>query len=403
MTKERLVYLIDICKTPEATAKEREELDQWYEQCGGSNDFLENFDESDQANIRSRIWRGLIGRPELTSLNYKREKLSTNWKVVWKAAVVIVAVLSFGAFIYLQQKRDKVIDTVVKNEVIVPPGGNKATLTLDNGTKIDLKTIAVGESIQEKGFKVVKNEDGAISYKVSDSQSGRNVPFNTVSTPRGGQYKVALPDGSLVWLNSASSIRYQTALGDDKRVVYLTGEAYFEIKPQFSRNGKEKIPFIVATRDQEIEVLGTHFNVTAYDEDLTTQTTLLEGKVRLTAISEDQSKIERILRVGETVRWARDGFVVENTPADKAIAWTKGKFVFTGENIKEIMIRLSRWYDVNVVYEGDMNGINFTGSLSQYDNINKVLEKLALTGIVRFDVEAIKTADGSERRVTVMR
>ncbi|MFB5945333.1 FecR family protein [Albibacterium profundi] len=404
MTKERLSYLIDICKTPRATSSEREELDQWYKHFGRKRDFLDGFNELEQTNIRSRIWRELISRPELASLNNGQKRKHTEWRWTLKVAVIAIAVLSLGLFLYLQQSIDLGSDEMVKNEIVVSPGGNKAILTLENGTKIDLKTIAVGEAIQEEGFKVVKNEDGAISYTVLDHVLGQeDAPFNTMSTPRGGQFKVTLPDGSLVWLNSASSIRYQTSFDDNERVVYLTGEAYFEIKPQLSANGKKKVPFIVSTANQEIEVLGTHFNVTAYEDDASTQTTLLEGKVRLTAIADDLSKVERILNVGETVRWDRNEFIDEQIPADKAVAWTKGKFVFTGENITEIMKRIGRWYDVNVVYNGNMKGVNFTGSLSQYDNIDKVLEKLALTGIVRFEVNEVKKANGLERRVTVMR
>lgn len=405
MTKDRLAYLIDICNTPHATKEERYELDQWYKHFDQMGGRAEEFDENEQEIRRSRIWQGLRQRPELAKLMSEPRWKTQRWGQLLRAAVVI-AVLSLGLYMYMQQRVDSEQFVASTNEIIIPPGGNKAILTLDNGTEVDLNTIEVGEEIQENGFRVVKEEDGSISYQIDHSvlkTAQAEAPFNTVSTPRGGQYKVILPDGSLVWLNAASSVRYQTSFNDSERLVYLVGEAYFEIKPQIATDSDRKVPFIVVTLDQEIEVLGTHFNVSAYEDAVGTRTTLLEGKVRLTATAEDDSKVERVLNVGETMLWDRNQFVNQNVQAKNIVAWTKGKFVFYGENIKDIMSRVSRWYDVDVSYEGNMKGINFTGSLSQYENINEILEKLELTGMIHFDIQEVKTPNGSERRVKVMR
>lgn len=399
MSPQRLAYLIDICKTSKASPEEIEELNQWYESFESEPDILDDFSTAERALIQDDIWQSLAERkanhapgPTLSRFLHK------------KFAITAMLLIAFGAALvfYLQKPipENRLSKSAV--ETIVPPGKDQATLTLENGIEIDLNSIAVGEEILENGASIVKSEDGSISYIANATAlQGNPVPFNTVSTPAGGQYRISLPDGSMVWLNAASSIRYPAVFDESERVVYLTGEAYFEIK-QASRENGARLPFVVATRQQEVEVLGTHFNVKAYEDESSTITTLLEGKVRVVGLGQDDSRQERILKTGESTAWNSSEFRMLPDHPEKAVAWKNGKFIFTGENIKEIMRGLSRWYNVEVAYKGDLRNVNFAGSLSRYDNINKILEKLELTGTVRFEISERQAPHGTERRVVVM-
>ena len=399
MSPQRLAYLIDICKTSKASPEEIEELNQWYQSFELEPDILDNFTTSERTLIQADIWQNLAERKAHFHPTPKQFPLFR--KSFVRAAVLLMA-FATALFFYLQKPATESRLAKAAVETIIPPGADRATLTLESGVAVDLNSIAVGEEIQENGVSIVKREDGSISYVVNETapKSGP-VPFNTVSTPAGGQYRISLPDGSVVWLNAASSIRYPAVFDESERVVYLTGEAYFEIQ-KTSRASGERVPFIVATRQQEVEVLGTHFNVKAYEDESATITTLLEGKVRVVGLGRDESRQERVLQVGESASWNNLEFRMLPGQAEKAVAWKNGKFIFTGENIKEIMKGLSRWYNVEVAYRGDLRNVNFAGSLSRYENINEILKKLELTGTVKFVIQEDETPHGTERRVVVM-
>ena len=228
---------------------------------------------------------------------------------------------------------------------------------------------------------------------------------NTINTPRGGQYKINLPDGTKVWLNAASSLTYPSQFTAKERRVELSGEAYFEVASQVLTNskGNSKIPFIVKTQNQEVEVIGTHFNVKAYNDDNDSETTLLEGKVKVVGYSNGvKSNEEKILNVGQSAIWNNGKIVIEAVNTEKAIAWKDGKFAFSGENIKDLMSNISRWYNVEVAYDGDVSEVNFEGSISRYETISEVLRKLELTGTVHFKIVPIENELGQERRIIVM-
>ncbi|MBB3054739.1 FecR family protein [Mucilaginibacter gotjawali] len=275
----------------------------------------------------------------------------------------------------------------VKNDIL--PGGNKAILTLSNGATIVLNSAKDGVITKEGGAAVNKTQNGQLVYQANDDQNNAPVPatmvYNTVTTPRGGEYQIVLADGTKAWLNAASSLKFPTAFTGNTRRVEITGEVYFEVA-----KNKEK-PFIVTSNGAEVEVLGTHFDVMAYDDEPGIKTTLLEGSVKFR-----KNKAEVLLSPGEQAvsAWASGNIKVQKANIGETMAWRDGYFVFQDENIQGIMRKISRWYNVDVVYRGNMEDKEYGGKISRYKNISDVLKSLELTGTIHFKVE--------ERRVTVM-
>lgn len=299
----------------------------------------------------------------------------------WIAAAAILIIVGLGFYFY------KPISVGEQQSVYlndIDPGKDGATLTLANGQKILIKDALAGNIATQAGVKISKTADGQIVYELTSDNVDAS-QYNTITTSRGEQTQVRLPDGSVVFLNAASSLRFPTSFAKLKeRRVELSGEGYFEV-------AKDKAhPFIVKSDQQQIEVLGTHFNVSAYKDEQTVKTTLLEGSVR---IASGQSKV--VLRPGEQALNVSEKLSVTQVDADKAIAWKNSKFVFEDENIESIMRKLSRWYNVEVVYQDNVSDRTFTGSISRYDKISKILDKISYIEAVKFKIEG--------RRIIVMK
>ena len=259
------------------------------------------------------------------------------------------------------------------------PGGNKAILTLADGTKIVLDTAKKGEIAHQANTKIVKLDDGQMSYNAENSTSNE-ILYNTITTPRGGQYQLVLPDNSIVYLNASSSIRFPVAFSGEERKVEITGEAYFEV----TRN--EKMPFKVIANNVEIKVLGTHFNVNAYEDESLTATTLLEGKVVVNSKGNSVNLIPGQQALSDS---QGNVIVAENVNVDEAVAWKDGLFMFNSLSIEDIMRQVSRWYNVDVVYEGAKNKKTFSGIISRQSNLSKVLNIMKIAG-VEFKVDENK-------------
>ncbi|MES2267480.1 MAG: FecR domain-containing protein [Bacteroidota bacterium] len=278
-------------------------------------------------------------------------------------------------------------NTGVVRKKEIGPGSNIAVLTLSNGQKINLSTATNGQIAKQAGIQIYKTASGQITYKsIADPAASNVITTNNISTPKGGQWQVTLPDGSEVRLNSASSFSYPTSFKNQKqRIVQLKGEGYFEV-------AKDKAhPFIVKTDQQSVEVLGTHFNINAYADEPAVKTTLAEGIVKVSA-SNGKSQLlspgqQAILRQGE--------LTAATVNVDDELAWTKGSFHFSDQNIQSIMRQLSRWYNIDVQYAPDVNYGGLHGRLSRNKNLSQVLSGLEATQSVHFKVEG--------RRITVMK
>jgi len=282
-------------------------------------------------------------------------------------------------------KEIKIEKPLYKNDI--KPGGNKAILTLADGTKIVLDDASDGALTRQGNTTVIKLDDGKLAY---NPQTVAKVPseailYNTLSTPRGGQYNVTLPDGTIVWLNAATSLRFPTAFTGKERRVEIKGEAYFEVAKNAAK------PFIVKAGNEEIKVLGTHFNVTAYSYDKVIKTTLLEGQVEVTLTNSPKSEVASnsiILEPGQQSQLDRNnGLTVVAADLEEVVAWKNGYFVFANENIESIMLKIARWYDVKVSLEVDPLNRDFTGNISRTQNVSEVLNMLELTGEVHFKIE----------------
>jgi ferric-dicitrate binding protein FerR (iron transport regulator) len=271
-----------------------------------------------------------------------------------------------------------------KNDV--PPGGQKAVLTLANGSRIVLDSAQNGLLTRQGNTQVLKLDSGQLSYRSAKMQPGAAVEYNVLTTPRGGQYRLTLPDGTKVWLNAASSLKFPTVFTGKSREVTLTGEAYFEVA------GNKEMPFRVHAVGTTIEDIGTHFNIMAYPDEKTVKTTLLEGVVSVS--SGTQSKV---LKPGEQAVVSNampDGINVHQADLEEAVAWTNGGFYFHHTNIYEVMRQISRWYDVEVNYEDSVD-VYLNGNIERDVNASEVFRMLELAGEVSFKIEG--------RKITVMR
>ncbi len=293
------------------------------------------------------------------------------------ATVIILLIVFQGFYIYLKpvNKANNTVAKIKDFKSTIMPGGNKAILTLQDGSKIVLNDAKDGTLAQQGNAKIVKLATGQLVYDKTGSVPAK-VLYNTMTTPRGGQYKLTLPDGTEVWLNAASSITYPTAFVGNERNVSITGEVYFEVAKDKSK------PFHVKSASQTIEVLGTHFNVMAYGDEDVVKTTLLEGSVRITENNEIQ-----VLKPGEQAVVDKNGSLkISAADVDGALAWKNGYFKFSRVNIKYIMRQLARWYDVDVVYEGSVPHDEFVGKIGRGENIEDILHIMELDG-VHFKIE----------------
>lgn len=300
------------------------------------------------------------------------------------AAAIILIVFSTGLYLYRSTEQQN--EVLVEHKVDILPGGNKAILILADGSKIDLKGAENGLLATEGAIEIRKTSDGTLAYQSSLSLTKifqHNNLMNTIIIPKGGTYKITLPDGSDVWLNSESSLSYPVAFIGDERKVELSGEAYFEITRD------EQKPFRVHSNNQVVEVLGTQFNINTYEESGFIETTLVEGSVRVTQnYSNGKPYKTRLLKPGQQslTNLFKPEIKIENVDIEKEIAWKNGFFKFKNTNIQNIMREIERWYDVKVQYEGKIPSEEFTGIISRDVEITKMLKILEQGGGVQFSV-----------------
>lgn len=287
-------------------------------------------------------------------------------------AASILVFLAAGAYFTIFKKTSQqhvAISKLAKHDI--PPGGNKAILTLANGRSIVLTDAKKGKLADQGDIVITKTADGQISYANSKSdKSSNSLVYNTATTPRGGQFQFILSDGTKVWLNAASSIKYPVKFSGDERKVELTGEAYFEV----AHNAK--MPFRVVSEGQTVEVLGTHFNINAYSDEDITKTTLLEGSIKITA-----SAASNVIKPGEQAQLKRGAIVITNVDPQEIVAWKNGFFYFEDNTIQQVMRQLARWYDVDIQYEGQLPPRLFSGEISRNVNASQILDILSFKKI----------------------
>lgn len=301
----------------------------------------------------------------------------------WGAAAVLFLILGAGAIWFMRQEKSSPAPIAAAQPL--QPGGNKAVLTLANGRQIQLDQAATGQLATAGGVQVLKLDSGLIAYQ----GSGTLVEYNQLSTPRGGQFRITLPDGTGVWLNSVSSLRFPNAFTGSSREVELRGEAYFEVAQQAAQ------PFIVKAGAVKVQVLGTSFDLMAYEDEDAIRTTVLTGAVKVQAAA-----AEATLGPGTQASLYSKGtaFKTSRPNMEEVIAWKNGKFYFGKTNIRNIMRQLTRWYDMQVIYQGNVDSIYFEGVLSKKGSAGELLDAIAATGEVHFKISGstIKVIPGKE-------
>lgn len=316
-----------------------------------------------------------------------RGKYFTIGRIAVAAAIVLI--LGVGGYLLFFQGGRKTREIVnVATSDVKAPGTNRAMITLANGSTVYLDSAGNGQLALQGNIQLVKLGDGQIAYEaLANTSANEELAYNTLSNPRGSKViDMVLSDGSHVWLNAGSSLTYPVVFAGKERQVTVTGEAYFEI----AHNSKK--PFKVSKGAVTVEVLGTRFNVNAYDDEADIKVTLLEGSVKVTS---DQGTLT--IKPDQQAIVTNSGVLLNgNVEMEAVMAWKEGRFVFSGDNIYAVMRQLSRWYDVEVSYSGSIPAEEFVGVISRdrNENISSVLSVLEMTKTVRFNVNG--------RNVTVM-
>lgn len=422
---EKIIYLLSQKLRGSISAVEQADLDTWIAESEENKTFAEQLLTQGFAETEIGSWYAERTEAKLQVLKtqlvpHKPVSVKLRWLIRTAAAV---AAIVFGVWFYNEiasLRKAPRNDEWVKNDIA--PGKNTATLTINGGKAIALSEAKSGVIIDASQIKYNDGSSvgspspsvGSLSPAGRDGKAIEGEPKSlTLTTPRGGTYQVRLPDGTNVWLNAASSLTYATALNERgvKRIVKLSGEAYFEVAKMYSSSlpargissqrgeRSSRVPFIVQSGQQEVEVLGTHFNVNAYKDEASIKTTLLEGSVKISSLPTGISprRRERILKPGQQAlvpfplgRGAEGGEGITVTEADpNATAWVKGKFRFENTTLQDVMKQISRWYDVDVEYPNGIAEKRFSGDISRNNNLSDVLKVMKIMNL-KFRVEGKK-------------
>ncbi|MDR6940193.1 FecR family protein [Mucilaginibacter pocheonensis] len=373
--KQYFIQILTKYRLGNATQEEIKFLESYYNLFDLNDDLITDENEADYLHLKDAIKANVDERIAQYTKKPVTIPSGSGW-IRYAVAASILLFLSVGTYFFVRDTH-KANNSAANTYKGIVPGTNKATLTLANGTTISLDDATNGQIAKQAGVKITKTADGQIVYQ-ADATMREQAVQNTVTTPKGGQYKIILPDGTNVWLNAASSITYPTVFKGIERQVTLSGEGYFEV----TKN--KAMPFRVKSALQTIEVLGTHFNINAYADEALVKTTLLEGSVKVT------SATNSILIVpGEqaVINRAGNGDITkQQVNLDKEVAWKNGVFSFANEDIRGVMRQVSRWYNIDVVYEGDMPTEKFFGEISRSSNLTDVFRILELNNM-RFAVQ----------------
>lgn len=325
-----------------------------------------------QSVDKEAAWENLTN-----AINESSESHSGSLASYWKYAAAIL-VVGFSYVLFQVAYKDKGLRlSMVEKPVMakdILPGGDKATLTLADGSTMVLDDMTNGMVTEENGIRISK-KDGQVVYEILHQENPKEAVYNTIRTPVGGQYHIVLPDGSNVWLNSESSLHFPTVFTGSERKVDLTGEGYFEITKNKSS------PFVVEAPQTSVKVLGTHFNLMAYANEGAPETTLLEGSVQV-----GNGTNSKIIVPGQQAI-SGPNILVKNVDIEESIAWKNGYFQFESESLSSIMRQLKRWYGVEVENEQFIPEKHFTAVISRNTTLSQVLSMLEMSGELKFKIE----------------
>ena len=390
MEGEKMRYLLQQYAANKASKQEVAEMFEWLQSPEGEGMLKQlivdkDGNETQEIAFSQKDWDKMWTVIKRETNPPLRKSIYRSMLRAQAVAAIFLLALAGGIYFLLHKESSKAPAPVAaagyRNDI--PAGGNKAILTLANGSTIVLTGAQKGLLAQQGNTNVVKLASGALEYNIQNKNDGQLL-YNTIATPRGGQYQMVLPDGTKVWLNAASSLHFPTAFAGNERSVNLAGEAYFEVAHVVSPVTGKRIPFHVNVNGMDVEVLGTHFNINAYSNEQSIRTTLLEGKVNVT-----QNGITQKLEPGKQaiVDNETHAITVAEVNTDQAVAWKNGYFRFKVTGIRELMRQVERWYDVEVEYKTTRNDQDYTGIVSRSQNVSALLHMLEGTGTVHFKVE----------------
>lgn len=363
----------------ELPSPEQDELDSWLADPANQHLYRSLRTKDLQARKQQattidteKNWRAI--KRQITSA---RRPYTLRW--VKYAAVMAIPVLLAGVLLFRGRTAEPTVPpTTVAADAL--PGSSRAVLILSDGQKVDL-TVQQNFRLRNDTAVTVDNQGNTLTIAGNDRGTTKQGNYQTLSIPVGGEYKLVLPDGTKIWLNSDTRLRFPSSFTGDRRVVHLDGEAYFEVAPD------KRHPFIVSAEGMDIEVLGTKFNVKAYSSDLDIHTTLAEGAVRTTVLRNTSSIV---LTPNQQCRYDKASGIMDKKEVDARtyIGWTQGKFIFDNETLEEIMKQLGRWYATETVYQSpEIKGYRFTGHVDRFDNISTILRMIEKTYNITFDIQ----------------
>jgi len=372
--KKDFLKLVEKYLNGSASAEEIKTIENYYAHFSNDPDVTNTLNDDEIRALKTNLLQKIDNRIEQAEKRHRPVYRNRYFQL----AASILLFLMLSVFV-VKKLRQEPVKLQAQNHDLAP-GGNKALLTLADGSKIDPNSIKNGSLTAQPGARFVK-QTGQLAYQAATDNSGPiTVSYNTLTTPKGGQYQLTLVDGTKVWLNAASSLKFPTEFSGSERVVELTGEAYFEV----AHNARQ--PFKVKTANQTIQDIGTQFNISTYADEQAAATTLVEGSVKIV-----DAKGETMLRPGQQYLLSAAGTsqVTSEIDVDEVTAWKNGMFQFDNANIQTIMRQMARWYDIDVEYKGAVPNYTYHGKISRNSNASQVLKILELGGI-NFTIEGRK-------------
>jgi ferric-dicitrate binding protein FerR (iron transport regulator) len=380
--------LLNRYREGKATIEEVAWLESWYMDLGKADKVM--MDEAELNEARELIWKQFAAEHQIVSIKRRL------WPRIAVAAAAVAAI-TLGVWLYNISKTPRQSRLDVGNPGLamndIAPGKNGATITLGNGKVIQLSDaksgVVIGQDLKyNDGAEILTPEELRSKTVQDDGQGGEGrAQALTATTAKGQTYQFTLPDGTKVWLNADSKLEFPSNfINSETRNVKLSGEGYFEVSKDKSH------PFIVGAKNQDVTVLGTHFNISAYQDERLTTTTLVEGSVKVSAFDAVAGRRTEILKPNQqSIQTPGGGMQVRNVDVSEALDWKNGDFVFTQEPLAVIMRRVSRWYDVDVVYDKDVDQMQtFGGKVSRKRNISQVIKALQATQALKFRIEGKK-------------
>ena len=380
MDHKEIKLLLEKYSKGECSLKEKLLVEDWYRELAEKEElgFIDpNYDE-----YSTIVWSKI--QNQIHNKNKVGRKQTSNAFIISVAASLLIAI---SLFAYWQLGTPKTSLVAHNTEII--PGDNRASLYLSDGTVVLLDQIDENWNAKDQGVIVKKLEGGLIAYEILEKNSeNSSEKYHTIKTPKGGQFQVILPDSTKVWLNTNSSLRLPVKFDAAIREVELDGEAYFEVNKRKSASLNQDARFQVRSKNQVVEVLGTHFNISAYQDDTRIKTTLLEGSVRVSPLLSTNLGSSKVLtKAGQQAQFENNEIQVTNVNVDHIIDWKNGYFVFNNEDLLSILRKVARWYDVEIEYPNKTPILTLDGSISKYENIESVLSVIEFASGVKLSLK----------------